>query len=138
MVAKASLSFDIKTETFHSSAKHTAIRQKLSSFRSNHEQRIVSHPFISNFSSIFVFSFHFLIIIISILIFLLTFLKKELFFSFLFVCLFVCSDYLFKLLLIGDSSVGKSCLLLRFAVSLISCVPFFFISMCISFVIYLF
>lgn len=28
------------------------------------------------------------------------------------------SDYLFKLLLIGDSSVGKSCLLLRFAVSL--------------------
>lgn len=25
-------------------------------------------------------------------------------------------DYLFKLLLIGDSSVGKSCLLLRFAV----------------------
>ncbi|KAK2999918.1 hypothetical protein RJ639_024236, partial [Escallonia herrerae] len=30
-------------------------------------------------------------------------------------CLFGCSDYLFKLLLIGDSSVGKSCLLLRFA-----------------------
>ena len=29
----------------------------------------------------------------------------------------VCSDYLFKLLLIGDSAVGKSCLLLRFAVS---------------------
>lgn len=28
------------------------------------------------------------------------------------------SDYLFKLLLIGDSGVGKSCLLLRFAVSL--------------------
>ena len=28
-----------------------------------------------------------------------------------------CSDYLFKLLLIGDSGVGKSCLLLRFAVS---------------------
>jgi GTPase SAR1 family protein len=27
------------------------------------------------------------------------------------------SDYLFKLLLIGDSSVGKSCFLLRFAVS---------------------
>jgi hypothetical protein len=25
-----------------------------------------------------------------------------------------CSDYLFKLLLIGDSGVGKSCLLLRF------------------------
>lgn len=31
--------------------------------------------------------------------------------------LFFCSDYLFKLLLIGDSGVGKSCLLLRFAVS---------------------
>lgn len=31
-----------------------------------------------------------------------------------------CSDYLFKLLLIGDSGVGKSCLLLRFAVSLSS------------------
>lgn len=34
------------------------------------------------------------------------------------VCVYVCSsDYLFKLLLIGDSGVGKSCLLLRFAVS---------------------
>lgn len=31
-------------------------------------------------------------------------------------CVGCCSDYLFKLLLIGDSSVGKSCLLLRFAV----------------------
>lgn len=30
---------------------------------------------------------------------------------------FYFSDYLFKLLLIGDSGVGKSCLLLRFAVS---------------------
>lgn len=28
---------------------------------------------------------------------------------------FINSDYLFKLLLIGDSGVGKSCLLLRFA-----------------------
>jgi len=28
---------------------------------------------------------------------------------------FFCSDYLFKLLLIGDSGVGKSSLLLRFA-----------------------
>jgi putative ribosome biogenesis GTPase RsgA len=28
-------------------------------------------------------------------------------------------DYLFKLVLIGDSGVGKSCLLLRFAVSII-------------------
>jgi GTPase SAR1 family protein len=28
---------------------------------------------------------------------------------------FANSDYLFKLLLIGDSGVGKSCLLLRFA-----------------------
>jgi len=27
-------------------------------------------------------------------------------------------DYLFKLVLIGDSGVGKSCLLLRFAVSI--------------------
>lgn len=34
-------------------------------------------------------------------------------------CFFlICSDYLFKLLLIGDSGVGKSCLLLRFAVSI--------------------
>lgn len=31
-------------------------------------------------------------------------------------CVCRCSDYLFKLLLIGDSGVGKSCLLLRFAV----------------------
>ena len=31
------------------------------------------------------------------------------------------SDYLFKLLLIGDSGVGKSCLLLRFAVSTLTC-----------------
>ena len=28
-------------------------------------------------------------------------------------------DYLFKLVLIGDSGVGKSCLLLRFAVSIV-------------------
>lgn len=39
------------------------------------------------------------------------------------ICQYVCmcvssSDYLFKLLLIGDSGVGKSCLLLRFAVGL--------------------
>lgn len=35
----------------------------------------------------------------------------------IYVCfsLFFSSDYLFKLLLIGDSGVGKSCLLLRFA-----------------------
>lgn len=32
----------------------------------------------------------------------------------------LCSDYLFKLLLIGDSGVGKSSLLLRFSVSFIS------------------
>ena len=29
----------------------------------------------------------------------------------------MCSDYLFKVLMIGNSGVGKSCLLLRFAVS---------------------
>ena len=29
--------------------------------------------------------------------------------------MFVCSDYLFKVLMIGNSGVGKSCLLLRFA-----------------------
>ena len=34
--------------------------------------------------------------------------------------LFCSSDYLFKLLLIGDSGVGKSCLLLRFAVSIVN------------------
>ncbi|XP_028113475.1 uncharacterized protein LOC114311532 [Camellia sinensis] len=33
----------------------------------------------------------------------------------------ICSDYLFKLLLIGDSGVGKSCLLLRFAKLLFCC-----------------
>ena len=31
------------------------------------------------------------------------------------------SDFLFKLLLIGDSGVGKSCLLLRFAVRMNKC-----------------
>jgi len=31
------------------------------------------------------------------------------------------SDYLFKLVLIGDSGVGKSCLLLRFAVCMYVC-----------------
>ena len=35
-----------------------------------------------------------------------------------FLLCFVHSDYLFKLLLIGDSGVGKSCLLLRFAVGI--------------------
>ena len=33
-------------------------------------------------------------------------------------------DYLFKLVLIGDSGVGKSCLLLRFAVSYLECLGF--------------
>ena len=33
----------------------------------------------------------------------------------MFANLLLFSDYLFKLLLIGDSGVGKSCLLLRFA-----------------------
>ncbi|WOG85791.1 hypothetical protein DCAR_0104984 [Daucus carota subsp. sativus] len=37
----------------------------------------------------------------------------------------LCSDYLFKLLLIGDSGVGKSCLLLRFAVSAFSSIRCF-------------
>ncbi len=31
-------------------------------------------------------------------------------------CVALCSDFFFKILLIGDSGVGKSCLLLRFAV----------------------
>ena len=35
-----------------------------------------------------------------------------------FLLCFAYSDYLFKLLLIGDSGVGKSCLLLRFAVGI--------------------
>lgn len=35
-----------------------------------------------------------------------------------FLLCFAHSDYLFKLLLIGDSGVGKSCLLLRFAVGI--------------------
>ena len=44
----------------------------------------------------------------------------ELFYCILILCCIVFSDYLFKLLLIGDSGVGKSCLLLRFAVSELS------------------
>ena len=39
----------------------------------------------------------------------------------MFVVILFHSDYLFKLLLIGDSGVGKSCLLLRFAVSGLYC-----------------
>jgi len=35
----------------------------------------------------------------------------------IFIFAYFSSDYLFKLLLIGDSGVGKSCILLRFAVS---------------------
>lgn len=34
---------------------------------------------------------------------------------------YVYSDHLFKLVLIGDSGVGKSCLLLRFAVRQMVC-----------------
>ena len=45
---------------------------------------------------------------------LLIFFPFQLFLFFFFSFSF-CSDYLFKLLLIGDSGVGKSCLLLRFA-----------------------
>lgn len=33
----------------------------------------------------------------------------------------IISDYLFKMLIIGNSGVGKSCLLLRYAVSAHSC-----------------
>lgn len=40
-----------------------------------------------------------------------------LYLALIWLCSPFCSDYLFKLLLIGDSGVGKSCLLLRFAVS---------------------
>lgn len=43
----------------------------------------------------------------------------------IFLCMALCSDYLFKLLLIGDSGVGKSCLLLRFAVSAFSSIRCF-------------
>lgn len=38
-------------------------------------------------------------------------------------CVFF-SDFLFKLLLIGDSGVGKSCLLLRFAVGMFKTICF--------------
>ncbi|KAG6508332.1 hypothetical protein ZIOFF_033706 [Zingiber officinale] len=41
-------------------------------------------------------------------------------------------DYLFKLLLIGDSGVGKSCLLLRFAVSSKNIIIYFFMKINIS------
>jgi hypothetical protein len=40
---------------------------------------------------------------------------------------FVCSDYLFKLLLIGDSYMGKLCLLLSLAVNLIFFNDIFFL-----------
>ena len=40
---------------------------------------------------------------------------KQKYFCSLFCFFSINSDYLFKLLLIGDSGVGKSCLLLRFA-----------------------
>lgn len=41
-------------------------------------------------------------------------------FSLYYTDLCIDSDYLFKLLLIGDSGVGKSCLLLRFAVCMMN------------------
>ena len=49
----------------------------------------------------------------------------------IFLNVFMCfSDYLFKLLLIGDSGVGKSCLLLRFAVSIVGSYLCCFSSFC--------
>jgi GTPase SAR1 family protein len=35
----------------------------------------------------------------------------------LIVCFFVASDHTFKVLLLGDSGVGKSCMLLQYVVS---------------------
>lgn len=46
----------------------------------------------------------------------------------------VCSDYLFKLLLIGDSGVGKSCLLLRFAVSYFPFSPLRYRKLCFFYI----
>jgi hypothetical protein len=40
-------------------------------------------------------------------------------------------DYLFKLVLIGDSGVGKSCLLLRFAVCFLCRVTALIVCMCV-------
>ena len=44
-------------------------------------------------------------------------------------CRLLHSDHLFKLVLIGDSGVGKSCLLLRFAVR-VSCVLYTVLAGC--------
>jgi hypothetical protein len=77
----------------------------------NHEQRIVSPIFLLS-KHIFSLSF-FSIFNTCVYIYTHTHIYKLIIIYFLFF-----SDYLFKLLLIGDSSVGKSCLLLRFAVSL--------------------
>ena len=48
------------------------------------------------------------------------------------------SDYLFKLLLIGDSGVGKSCLLLRFAVRSLFCLIMWHIESLLTVSVYLF
>lgn len=92
-------------------------------FRSSSSKEVIGNSPLIFYVDVYVYVQYYSLIVVQILthlfhriLFLLLIqLRSTFFFIFFLYFLPYCSDYLFKLLLIGDSGVGKSCLLLRFA-----------------------